>query len=54
MLALKDTSELLEYSYKVCEVSGCDEEATDFYESDRSLDLCFPHYKDIQDRSYLA
>lgn len=52
MLELKDTSELDEYTYKVCEISGCDDEATDFYE-DRSLNLCYGHYKHILHQEYL-
>jgi hypothetical protein len=44
MLTLKDTNELDEYTYKVCEVSACDDEATDFYEEE-SLDLCYNHYR---------
>ena len=44
MLALKDTSELDEYTYKVCEISGCDAEATDFYEEE-ALDLYYNHHR---------
>jgi|Laugrespbdmm15dd_1035085.scaffolds.fasta_scaffold224197_1 hypothetical protein len=48
MLVIKDTDELLEYFYDVCEVSGCDVEATDFYESDTdALNLCDSHYREI-------
>lgn len=48
MLALKDTTELMEYSYDVCEISGCETEATDFYESDDiSAYLCHGHYRDF-------
>lgn len=51
MLALKDTDELLGYFYDVCEVSACDEESTDFYESDtQALNLCENHYREISNK----
>lgn len=54
MLVIKDTDELLEYFYDVCEVSGCDTEATDFYESDtHALNLCDGHYREIASNYYI-
>lgn len=48
MLALKDTEEMLEYDYKVCEVSNCEDEATDIYNSyDMAIDVCDYHYSDM-------
>lgn len=53
MLGLKDTSELLEYSYKVCEISGCENEAADIYESDnRIIDACEFHIRDLDFHSF--
>lgn len=52
MFALKDTDELLEYSYDVCEVSACDDESTDFYESDtQALNLCESHYREMSSKN---
>jgi nucleoside 2-deoxyribosyltransferase len=53
MLALKDTSELLEYNYKVCEISGCESESADIYESDeRTIDACDYHIRDLEFHSF--
>lgn len=45
MLGLKDISELDDYIYKVCEISRCEGEATDIFESsdDRIIDVCDLH-----------
>lgn len=52
MLGLKDIDEVIEYNYRVCEVFGCEAEATEFFERDtRDIDLCLMHYREIQ-RSY--
>jgi hypothetical protein len=49
MIALKDIDELIEYNYRVCEAYGCEEEATDFFESEyRNVDLCAMHYRESQ------
>lgn len=46
MLALKDNAELDEYLYKVCEISGCEEETVDIYEDDfKVIDVCSQHEK---------
>lgn len=51
MLALKDTDELLEYFYDVCEVSGCEHEATDFYELEAGgINVCDVHYREIDNQ----
>jgi hypothetical protein len=51
VLALKDTIELLEYFYNVCEVSGCEQEASDFYElEDSGINVCDVHYKEIDNQ----
>lgn len=49
MLGLKDLTELDDYSYRVCEVSSCDYEATEMYTTveDRTIDLCDSHYRPI-------
>lgn len=53
MLGLKDINEVIEYNYRVCEVFGCDEEATEFLERDlRSIDVCLVHYIEIQRNYY--
>jgi hypothetical protein len=53
MLSLKDSSELDDYTYKVCELSGCDSEATEFYESDKmAVDLCYSHFHHILNTEY--
>lgn len=45
MLGLKDLKELDEYTYKVCEISWCESEATDIFESSdgRIIDVCDLH-----------
>lgn len=46
MLALKDNSDLDEYTYKVCEISGCEQEAVDIYEDEiKIIDVCNQHEK---------
>lgn len=53
MLALKDTSELLEYNYKVCEISNCENEAEDIYETDnRIVDACHFHLRELDFHSF--
>jgi len=53
MLGLKDIDEVIEYNYRVCEVYGCEQEATEFYERDtRNIDVCLTHYREIQRYSY--
>jgi hypothetical protein len=55
MLALKDTSELLEYNYKVCEISNCENEAEDIYETDnRIVDACHFHLRELEFHSFSA
>ena len=55
MLSLKDTSEILEYSYKVCEISGCENEAEDIYDTDeRIVDACHSHLKELEFHSFSA
>lgn len=45
MLGLKDIKELDDYIYKVCEISTCENEANDVFESsdDRIVDVCDLH-----------
>lgn len=51
MLVLKDTDELLGYTYDVCEVSGCEEEAVNFYElQSTGVNVCDIHYKEIDNQ----
>lgn len=46
MLGLKDPHEVDEYLYKVCEISGCEEEATEIYEDEsKVIDVCDQHDK---------
>jgi hypothetical protein len=46
MLGLKDIKDSDDYNYKVCEISSCEEEGTDIYETDeRIIDVCDMHYK---------
>lgn len=47
MLALKDLKELDDYIYRVCEISGCEDEAIELYttQEERVVDLCSVHYK---------
>lgn len=55
MLSLKDTSELLEYNYKVCEISGCEKESIDIYETEeRIVDACEHHLKELEYHSFSA
>lgn len=55
MLGLKDSSELLEYRYKVCEISGCENEAEDVYETDeRIIDACHYHLRELEFHSFSA
>ena len=55
MLALKETSDTLEYNYKVCEISGCENEATDIYETDeRIVDACDLHLRELEYHSFSA
>jgi len=54
MLILKDTHELYEYNYQVCEVSGCDDESYDLYEhDDTAVDLCKEHYREVRNKDYI-
>jgi hypothetical protein len=49
MIPLKDIDEVIEYNYRVCEAYDCEEESTDFFESEyRSIDLCQRHYREAQ------
>jgi hypothetical protein len=55
MLALKDTSEQLEYNYKVCEISSCENEAEDIYETEeRIVDACHLHLRELENHSFLS
>ena len=55
MLALKDTSDLLEYNYKVCEISSCENEADDIYETEEKIiDACPFHLKELEYHSFSA
>lgn len=55
MLGLKDISESLEYNYKVCEISSCENEAEDIYETDeRIVDACSFHLKELEYHSFSA
>ena len=46
MLGLKDPHEVDEYSYKVCEISGCENESTEIYEDEsKIIDVCDQHDK---------
>lgn len=48
MLSLKDPSDLDDYNYKVCEISGCEEEAVEIYEDDtKVIDVCYQHDKEL-------
>lgn len=53
MLALKDPIDLDDYTYNVCEISGCDEEATDLYEDeDYIVNVCDKHYRELDNNRY--
>lgn len=53
MIGLKDYAELDEYNYKVCEVSSCEEEATDLYtEDDRIIDVCYSHSRHLENNRF--
>jgi hypothetical protein len=54
MLGLKDISELDDYLYKVCEISNCENEALDIFESsdDRIIDVCDLHSKILNDNKW--
>ncbi len=44
MLAIKDNSEIDGYTYKVCEISGCEDEATEIYEDEtKVINVCDSH-----------
>lgn len=48
MLGLKDSKELDDYRYNVCEISACEAECTDIFESasdDRIINVCDLHGK---------
>lgn len=46
MLGLKDRSQVEEYLYRVCEISFCESEAEDQFETTEGkvIDLCHLHY----------
>lgn len=54
MIFLKDYLEADEYNYKVCEVSLCEAEAHDVYETqeDRIIDVCHEHYTQLENNRY--
>jgi hypothetical protein len=53
MIGLKDYAELDQYNYKVCEVSACEEEATELYtEDDRIIDVCYSHSKHLENNRF--
>lgn len=53
MLALKDPMDLDTYSYKVCEVLYCDDEATELYEHEEYIvDTCMNHYRELDNTRY--
>ena len=46
MLGVKDNAEIDDYSYKVCEISGCEEESTEIYEDEtKIINVCDQHDK---------
>lgn len=48
MLGIKDNSEIDSYSYKVCEISGCEEESTEIYEDEsKIINVCDRHGKEL-------
>lgn len=49
MLGLKDLKDLDDYIYRVCEISGCEDEAIEIYTTveERVIDLCDMHYKSV-------
>ena len=55
MLAIKDSADLYEYNYKVCEILSCENEADDIYETDenRIIDVCDSHMKQLSVNRYL-
>jgi hypothetical protein len=53
-MSLKDYSELDEYTYKVCEISSCEDEAEEIYTTDnRIIHVCDSHYKQLKQNHYL-
>jgi hypothetical protein len=53
MLAIKDFDELDGYTYKVCEISSCENEANEIYESDdRIIDVCMQHDKVLNENRW--
>lgn len=55
MIGLKDYAELDEYNYKVCEVSSCEEEATDLYtdsDEERIIDVCYSHSRHLENNRF--
>jgi hypothetical protein len=55
LLGLKDYSELDEYNYKVCEISSCEEEATELFtdEETRIIDVCYKHSIQLENNRYI-
>ena len=46
MLGLKDNQEMDDYSYKVCGISSCENEAFEIYETNNKIiDVCEQHEK---------
>jgi hypothetical protein len=46
MLGLKDFSDKDSYGYKVCDISSCENEASEVFESEeRIIDVCYDHDK---------
>lgn len=54
MLELKDTSELLEYGYKVCEIFNCENESYDVYEleDEKIIDACPKHLRELDNHLF--
>jgi len=44
MLEIKSNAEIDDYGYKVCEIYGCEEEATEIYDDDvKIINVCDSH-----------
>lgn len=48
MLGLKSNADIDSYSYKVCEIFNCEEEAVEIYEDDNKIvNVCYLHDKQL-------
>ncbi len=55
MLGIKDSEDVYDYNYKVCEILSCENESEDIYETEegRIIDVCEQHLKQLDVNHYL-